>query len=107
DDPIWGTDIIEVTCDNDFKKEKKSQFSKFLGKDFTISKEENFDREDLARNDCGHIYHVDCPKEWSTIQNTCPIRKRKVVVICNFTLRSHAFHCNFTTTSQLISGPVT
>ncbi|WMV50695.1 hypothetical protein MTR67_044080 [Solanum verrucosum] len=106
-DPIWGTDIIEVTCDNDIKKEKKSKVSKLLGKNINLSKEKHFDREDLARNNCGHIYHIDCPKEWNKMQNTCPICKRKVVVICYFTLRICAFLCKFTTTSKLISSPVT
>ncbi|WMV50728.1 hypothetical protein MTR67_044113 [Solanum verrucosum] len=38
DDPNGGTDIIEVTCDNGRKKEKKARVSKSMGKDCNIRK---------------------------------------------------------------------
>ncbi|WMV50733.1 hypothetical protein MTR67_044118 [Solanum verrucosum] len=38
-----------------------------MGKHCNIRKEENFDREDLTRIDCGNIYHIDCSKEWLKI----------------------------------------
>ncbi|MCD9644378.1 RING finger protein 24 [Datura stramonium] len=34
------------------------------------------DGEDLAKIDCGHVYHIDCIKEWIKLKNSCPICKR-------------------------------
>ncbi|MCD7461046.1 RING finger protein 24 [Datura stramonium] len=43
-----------------------------------ICLEEYLDREELAKIDCGHLYHIGCIKEWNKFKNTCPLCKRRV-----------------------------
>ncbi|KAH0632573.1 hypothetical protein KY284_035359 [Solanum tuberosum] len=71
-----------------------------------ICLEEYCDKEELARIDCGHMYHMDCLKEWNKIVNTCPVCRRRVAVICHFALRFRAYLGRLAATNQLRSGSV-
>ncbi|XP_075078717.1 E3 ubiquitin protein ligase RIE1-like isoform X2 [Nicotiana tabacum] len=39
------------------------------------------DGEELAKTDCGHLYHVDCIKKWIERNKSCPICKRDALAI--------------------------
>ncbi|KAF3684132.1 hypothetical protein FXO38_00430 [Capsicum annuum] len=39
------------------------------------------DGQELGIIECGHVYHVDCVKEWFKIKNSCPICKRDALAI--------------------------
>ncbi|XP_059306549.1 uncharacterized protein LOC132057993 [Lycium ferocissimum] len=43
-----------------------------------ICLDEYFDGENLAKIDCGHLYHVGCIKEWNKLENTFPVCKRRI-----------------------------
>ncbi|CAN4106069.1 unnamed protein product [Withania somnifera] len=70
----------------------------------SCQQDEYFDGEELAEIDCGHIYHIDCIKEWNLRDNTCPICKRKVSVVSHFTMRISAFLAQNAAANQTSSG---
>jgi hypothetical protein len=39
---------------------------------------DNFDKEDVAVLNCGHIYHPPCIKEWGKYKPNCPICKADI-----------------------------
>ncbi|XP_015087669.2 probable E3 ubiquitin-protein ligase HIP1 [Solanum pennellii] len=72
----------------------------------SVCLEEFCDKEELARIDCGHMYHMDCLKKWNLVVNTCPICRRRVAVICHFTLKIRAYLDRLAAANQLSSGSV-
>ncbi|XP_009612513.1 uncharacterized protein [Nicotiana tomentosiformis] len=45
-----------------------------------ICLDEYWDGEELAKIDCGHVYHINCIKEWIKSENSCPICRRLAMV---------------------------
>ncbi|MCD7461051.1 RING finger protein 24 [Datura stramonium] len=47
----------------------------------TESIDDYCDAEELAKIDCGHVYHLDCIKEWIKLNTSCPMCKRDALAI--------------------------
>ncbi|XP_010316970.1 probable E3 ubiquitin-protein ligase ZFP1 [Solanum lycopersicum] len=42
----------------------------------SICLDDYYDKEKLIQIICGHLYHLDCIREWIKLKNFCPICKR-------------------------------
>ncbi|MCD7461043.1 RING finger protein 24 [Datura stramonium] len=70
-----------------------------------ICLDEYSEGEEIAKIDCGHLYHVGCIREWINRKDTCPICKRRVSVPSVDSLRIRSYLVQRAATNQHSFGP--
>ncbi|XP_019167512.1 PREDICTED: uncharacterized protein LOC109163205 [Ipomoea nil] len=64
-----------------FLTNRRSHVPTEMEKKCSVCQEEYEANDEMGRLECGHLYHIDCIKEWLLQKNACPI--------CKSAVRSH------------------